>query len=211
MRWDATNRARGAISQPHFVQIVSFVAGFITIILIECIFVVAENEPSLSFFRESFLDFSSHSGRVFSRSQLSSRRGRLSCAPYLSLSLSLAISDFLLILSLSFSLSLYPPFCNLIPRVLCIPISPSFLFLPCLVQPSSRSYKKKAHFVPTLSVQQIWFSLTRIVYLLAKYFASFDHHPCLVVTLSSSLMFFDDTLSSMAFFSSWLFLAARSR
>lgn len=107
MRWDATNRARGAISQPHFVQIVSFVAGFITIILIECIFVVAENEPSLSFFRESFLDFSSHSGRVFSRSQLSSRRGRLSCAPYLSLSLSLAISDFLLILSLS--LSLYIP------------------------------------------------------------------------------------------------------
>lgn len=107
MRWDATNRARGAISQPHFVQIVSFVAGFITIILIECIFVVAENEPTLSFFRESFLDFSSHSGRVFSRSQLSSRRGRLSCAPYLSLSLSLAISDFLLILSLS--LSLYIP------------------------------------------------------------------------------------------------------
>lgn len=138
MRWDATNRARGAISQPHFVQIVSFVAGFITIILIECIFVVAENEPSLSFFRESFLDFSSHSGRVFSRSQLSSRRGRLSCAPYLSLSL--AISDFLLILSLFLSLSLYPPFCNLIPRVLCIPISPSFYVHP------SRSYFLLASF-----------------------------------------------------------------
>lgn len=137
MRWDATNRARGAISQPHFVQIVSFVAGFITIILIECIFVVAENEPTLSFFRESFLDFSSHSGRVFSRSQLSSRRGRLSCAPYLSLSL--AISDFLLILSLSFSL--YSPFYNLvIPRVLCIPISPSFYVHP------SRSYFLLASF-----------------------------------------------------------------
>lgn len=127
----------------------------------------------------------------------------------LSLSLSLSLTFYLSSLSLSFSL--YSSFCNLIPRVLCIPISPSFLFPPCLVQPSSRSYKKKAHFVPTLSVQQIWFSLTRIVYLLAKYFASFDHHPCLVVTLSSSLMFFDDTLSSMAFFSSWLFLAARSR
>lgn len=106
MRWDATNRARGAISQPHFVQIVSFVAGFIiTIILIECIFVVAENEPTLSFFRESFLDFSSHSGRVFSRSQLSSRRGRLSCAPYLSLSLSLSLTFYLS----SLSLSLYIP------------------------------------------------------------------------------------------------------
>lgn len=105
MRWDATNRARGAISQPHFVQIVSFVAGFITIILIECIFVVAENEPSLSFFRESFLDFSSHSGRVFSRSQLSSRRGRLSCAPYLSLSLSLSLTFYLSSLFLSLFIS----------------------------------------------------------------------------------------------------------
>lgn len=136
MRWDATNRARGAISQPHFVQIVSFVAGFITIILIECIFVVAENEPSLSFFRESFLDFSSHSGRVFSRSQLSSRRGRLSCAPYLSLSL--AISDFLLILSLSFSLSISPV---LQSHSACI----MYTHIPIYVHPS-RSYFLLASF-----------------------------------------------------------------
>lgn len=133
----------------------------------------------------------------------------------LSLSLSLSLTFYLSSLSLFLSIFLVlqsHSACIMythIPVVLRSPLA--LLFSPCLVQPSSRSYKKKAHFVPTLSVQQIWFSLTRIVYLLAKYFASFDHHPCLVVTLSSSLMFFDDTLSSMAFFSSWLFLAARSR
>lgn len=105
----------------------------------------------------------------------------------LSLSLSLSLTFYLS----SLSLSLYIPRSAISFRVYYVYPYPrrsplALLFPPCLVQPSSRSYKKKAHFVPTLSVQQIWFSLTRIVYLLAKYFASFDHHPCLVVTLSSS-------------------------
>ena len=181
-------------SQPRFRLF--HLSQALIIILIECIFVVAENERSneiFPFLAKAFW-ISVHTAEEFSRSQLSS-------VPLsLSLSLSLAISDFLLILSLS--LSLYPPFRNLvIPRVLCIPTfcvrSPSFYVHPScvsapisrLIQPSSGSKvtpkpEERAYFVPLPFHPAIWFSLTRIVYLLAKYLASFDrYHP---VSLSCS-------------------------
>lgn len=149
-------------------------------------------ERNLSFFGESFLDFSSHSGRVFAFTAFV--RTSLSLSLFLLLSLTFYLSHL--------SLSLYPPFRNLvIPRVLCIPTfcvrSPSFYVHPScvsapisrLIQPSSGSKvtpkpEERAHFVPLPFHPAIWFSLTRIVYLLAKYLASFDrYHP---VSLSCS-------------------------
>lgn len=87
-------------SQPRFRLF--HLSQALIIILIECIFVVAENERSneiFPFLAKAFW-ISVHTAEEFSRSQLSS-------VP-LSLSLSLAISDFLLIPSLSLSLSPVP-------------------------------------------------------------------------------------------------------